>query len=342
MSRTRVTIKFIAQKAGMSFSTVAKALQDDPAITHKTRERIKGIARQYNYRPNILAKALRSRRTRTIGVILNDLQSPFYSEIYKAIGDVLNTKGYTMLLADSSYDEAREKRNISTMISQGVEGIIISSVSEDSRNIRLLLEEQVKTVFIDSQPAEAGASYVYVDHQHAARMGSEYLVSRGHQKILLLNGPQHLPSSRRFREGYLATLNTRGLPAPERLIKHNPISIEDTCSQLDLIQHGQDSAGPEDFTAMLALSDVIAMGVYESAMRHGFSIPGTYSVVGYDNILATRYLKPALTTIHQPKEQTGRISISLLMEQIETNANTPIQVVLDPQLIERDSVQRIA
>lgn len=112
MKSSVVTIKSLAKEAGVSFSTVAKALNDDETINIETRRRIQLLAKKHNYRPNILAKGLRSRRTKTIGVILNDLQSPFYSEIYKAIGEILNHKGYTMFLADSKYDEKLEKENI--------------------------------------------------------------------------------------------------------------------------------------------------------------------------------------------------------------------------------------
>jgi len=341
MKPKSITIKFIAQKANMSFSTVAKALHDDPAINEKTREKIKEIAKEFNYRPNILAKGLRNRKTKFIGMILNDLQSPFYSEIYKAIGDVLSKRGYTMLLADSNHDEEREMINISTMISQGVEGIIISSVSEDSDNIRLLLEEHVKTVFIDNHPSNPNINCVYVDHEEAARIGTEYLIQAGHKKILLLNGPAKLSSSQYFKKGYIKTLTEYGIEVNDTMIKNNYISIEKTCDQMDAIFSGEDSVGRDDFTAILALSDVIAIGVYESALQHGFSIPGKYSVVGYDNILYTKYLNPALTTLHQPKEQTGLFSINLLLEQIEKNQNEHLQIILSPELIVRNSVKTL-
>ncbi len=341
MKTTSITIKFIAEKANMSFSTVAKALHDDPVINEQTRARIKEIAKQYNYRPNILAKGLRNRKTKFIGMILNDLQSPFYSEIYKAVGDVLNRRGYTMLLADSSHDEELEMKNISTMISQGVEGIIISSVSEDSRNMKLLMDEHVKTVFIDNHPSNPNINCVYVDHEEAGKIGTEYLIRAGHRNILLLNGPAKLSSSQYFRKGYLETLGAHNIPARGEMIKNNYISIEKTCHQLDAVFSGEDNIGPDDFTAVLALSDVIAIGVYESALRHGFNIPGKYSVVGYDNILCTKYLNPSLTTVHQPKEQTGLISVNLLLDQIEKNLNEPSQVILNPELIIRDSVRSL-
>jgi DNA-binding LacI/PurR family transcriptional regulator len=342
MNRRSVTIKFLAEKANMSFSTVAKALHDDPAINEKTRERIKKIAKEFNYRPNILAKGLRNRKTKFIGMILNDLQSPFYSEIYKAIGDVLNKRGYTMLLADSCHDEELEKKNISTMISQGVEGIIISSVSEESENIRLLLDEHVKVVFIDNHPSDATINCVYVDHEKAARIGTEHLIQEGHSSILLLNGPVKLSSSQHFTEGYRKVLTEHGIPVREEMIKYNQISIGETSTQFDAIFSGEDSIGRDDFTAILAFSDVIAIGVYEAALQHGFSIPGRYSVVGYDNILATKYLNPALTTLHQPKEQTGIYSINLLLDQIEKNRDEHRQIILSPELIIRASVKNLS
>ena len=339
MKQQNVTIKFIAQKAGVSFSTVAKALHDDPAINSATRERIKAIAALYNYRPNILAKGLRSRRTHTIGVILNDLQSPFYSEIYKAIGDVLHKKGYTMFLADSKYDEQLEKKNISTMISQGVEGLIVSSVSEESENIELLVNEGVKTVFIDNRPARNDICCVYVDHEAAAAQAVGHVIAAGHRDILLLNGPEHLPSSQRFKRGYIETLASFGIPYRPNLVKHNLINIKITAQQIERILEGKDTVRGDEFTAIVTLSDVIAIGVYEAALTHHFSIPGTYSVVGYDNILATKYLSPPLTTVNQPKEQTGLYAINMLLDSIEKPESEMVQIILTPELKVRSSVR---
>jgi DNA-binding LacI/PurR family transcriptional regulator len=342
MKPKSITIKFIAEQANVSFSTVAKALHDDPVINEKTREKVKAIAKKLNYRPNILAKGLRNRKTKIIGMILNDLQSPFYSEIYKAVGDVLNKRGYTMLLLDSSYDEKLEMKNISTMISQGVEGIIISPVSRDSKSIKALLEDRVDTVFIDNRPSDPDINCVYVDHQEAARLATEHLIQEGHRNILLLNGPVDLPSSQDFRKGYVETLAAHGISARDEMVKNNPISIERTCDQMDAIFSGKDSLHEDDFTAILSLSDVIAIGVYESALRHGFKIPAKYSVIGYDNILATKYLDPPLTTVQQPKVQTGLDSINLLLDQIENGCNEHRQIVLNPELIIRSSVRNWA
>ena len=341
MYERNVTIKFLAEKAGVSFSTVAKALNNDPAININTRKRIQSLAKEYNYTPNILAKGLRSRRTMAIGVILNDLQSPFYSEIYKAIGDLLNQKGYTMFLADSNYDEERELKNILTMISQGVEGLIISSVSEESANIDLLIKEEVHTVFIDNLPTGCPLCCVYVDHEAAAALALSHLIKNGHTNILLLNGPQNLPSSQRYLNGYKETLALHNIAYNENLVKHNPITIEATADQMGRILRGEDSIKGDQFSAIVTLSDVIAIGIYEAALTYNFSIPDTYSVVGYDNILATKYLNPPLTTVNQPKERTGHHAAGILLNRIENSQKGLTQVILNPELLVRSSVKSL-
>ncbi len=339
--KKNVTIKHIAEYAGVSFSTVAKALRNDPVVNEKTRVKIHYIAREFNYYPNILAKGLRSKKTKTIGIILNDIQSPFYSEIYKVIGDVLNKQGYTMILCDSSFDLELEKKNITTMISQGVEGIIISSVSEKSDNIQIILDYDLKTVFIDNIPEFSNINYVYVNHEEAASLAVEHLIENGHRDILLLNGPEGLSSSQHFLKGYMEKLRASGIEIKNELIRFIGISVEESLDTLKNIFFGKDSITKKDFTAIMTLSDVIAIGIYEAAQQLQFAIPDDYSVIGYDNILATKYLAPPLTTIHQPKKRTGLYSINLLLEQINNDSKELKKIILSPELIVRGSVKKI-
>jgi LacI family transcriptional regulator len=336
-----VTIKRLAKEAGVSFSTVAKALNNDETINIETRRRIQLLAKKLNYRPNSLAKGLRSRRTKTIGVILNDLQSPFYSEIYKAIGEILDHNGYTMFLADSKYDEKLEKENILSMIGLGVEGLIISSVSEKSDNIEFLLKNHVKTVFIDNRPNRNDINCVCVDHSIASSLATNYLLSRGHKDILLLNGPKNLPSSRYFLEGYIKSLQEANLPFNENLVIHDSLSLEQSVKLMGQIFKGEHHLKRDAFSAIVTLSDVSAIGIYEAAQKHHYKIPDTYSVIGYDNIFPTKYLNPALTTIHQPKEQTGSLAANMLLDTILGKEKEEAQVILSPILIERDSVKSV-
>jgi len=335
-NRGKVNIKYIAKIADVSPSTVSRSLRGDPNANEDTRQRILKIAERLNYYPNLLAKGLRNKRTKTIGVILNDLKNPLYYEIINSIGKILNEHDYTMLLCDSNYDQKLEKKNIISMLSKGVDGIIISPVNVRSENIDLIRDNYLTTVYIDNRPAYQDINYVYVDHTLASFIATEYLIKKGHEEILLLNGPVWLSSSKDFMRGYLNVLKKYNIPARKNLIKYINLSIDDS---FKAFKNCYNSREKNNFTAIVCLSDIIAIGVYEAAKKIKFNIPGDYSVIGYDNIISTAYLSPPLTTIHQPKIRTGVYSAEILIKQIEDNAEFE-KIILKPRLVIRDSVKK--
>jgi LacI family transcriptional regulator len=335
-----ITIKHIAKIAGVSFSTVAKALRDDPAVNIKTREKVQKIADEIDYYPNLLAKGLKNKKTKTIGIILNDLKNPFYSDIYKVIGDILNERDYTMLLCDSNYNQRLEKKNIITMLSKGVEGIIISPVNENSENINLILKSNLKTVFIDSLPEYPNINYVYVNHEKAAFLAAEHLIKNGHKEILLLNGPSELSSSQHFLRGYFQALAQYQIQSLDELVTFNEISIESGYHTMKEM-YKKKIAQKIRYSAIMTLSDLLAIGVYEAAKEMHLKIPDEVSIIGYDNIFATKYINPPLTTVHQPKNRTGINSINILLKQISGESLSFQKMIIDPNLIKRESVKKI-
>lgn len=335
----KITIKQIAKIAGVSFSTVAKALNDSSLVNKDTKKKILEIAEKLGYYPNSLAIGLRKRITKTIGVILNDLTNPYYYETIQEIEHYLSNRNYTMILVDSNLDLDTENRNIITMLSRGVDGLIISPVNSESKNIQIILDNRLKTVFIDVVPNIKDISYVYVKHKTASFIATEYLINNGHENILLLNGPAQLTTSDVFLKGYLKALRKHGFKINKSLIINNDISI-DLASE-KLINLHQDRQGKIKFTAVLCISDLAAMGVYKALKELGFSIPKDYSVVGYDNIFSSAYLNPPLTTIHSPKKRVGKISVNLLINQIENIESSGEKKDLEPHLVERKSVRKI-
>lgn len=198
------------------------------------------------------------------------------------MGDMLNDLDYTMILCDSNYNLALERKNIITMLSKGVDGIIISPVNIKSENITLIREKNLKTVYIDFASEFENINYVHVSHEHA---------------------------------GYEAIKN---------------------------LYSSKQSGNRNIFTAVLSLSDMLAIGVYEASKEIGFNIPDDLSVVGYDNIFMTAYLSPPLTTIHAPKIRTGKLSINILLNQIEGRDKEFHKIILDVRLVERESVKNIS
>jgi LacI family transcriptional regulator len=339
MSRKKITIKNIAQLAGVSFSTVGKALHNDPLVNNVTKKKILKIAKELNYYPNLLAKELRSKKTETIGVIFNDLKNPVYSEIIKAIEEILNNLNYTMLLCDSNFQEKLERKNIITMLSKGVAGIIISPVNENSENIELIIENNLKAVFLDCIPNFPNISYVYVNHENAAFLATEYLIKNGHKNILLLNGPEDLSSSQHFLNGYLKAFTNYHIKPIEDFIKYINISTSSGFKTFKAIIE-EKHINNINFTAIVTLSDLIALGIYKAVNELDLKIPENFSIIGYDNIFCTEFLNPPLTTIHHPKTTTGQNSANMLIDQINNKTESK-QIVLEPRLIERGSVRRI-
>lgn len=345
--RKKVTIKHIADECGLSFSTVAKALKNDPAIREETRARVRRVAEKLNYYPSRLASGLRLNATRTVGIILNDVKNPFYAEIYGEIEDILNQRDYTMLLCDSNFDTDLERKNILALLSQGVDGLIVSPVDEASSNLDLLVDNGMNSVILDCKPRNRALSYVYPNHEMAAALAVTHLIEQGHRDILLLTGPEKLSSSRRFLEGYRSTLQQHGVPFRSDLVVHTEITPDHANKILTAIFAGSKdtqpySIGCGDFTAVATLSDLLALGVYKAVSSVGLTVPEDVSVVGYDNIFATEYVAPPLTTVNQPKKETGRRSIELLLRSIKEPQESPTGLVLDPHIVVRDSVRRLA
>jgi len=341
LENKNVNIKYLANVAGVSPSTVSRALRGDSSANKNTSERILKIAKELNYYPNLLAKGLRDKKSNTIGIILNDLKNPYYYETLKVIEDKLNSIDYTMILSDSNFDLDLERKNIITMLSKGVDGIIISPVNIESDNIKLIRDKNLKAVFIDFAPEYENLNYVHVSHENAAFMATQYLIKKGHKDIFLLNGPLQLSVSKDFYKGYTHALKDGGISINKSLIKYCNLSLEDGY-ELTKEMYKLKISNQIDFTAIITLSDMLAIGVYEASKELCFNIPEDLSVVGCDNIFVSAYLYPPLTTVHLPKIRIGEISIKILIDQIENKDTEFHKIILDVRLVERNSVKDIS
>jgi len=339
----KITIKHIAQVAGVSVSTVSRALRRDPRANIRTTQRINEIASRLNYYPDFHAKSLRQKRTGTIGVILNDLANPFATEILAEIGEVLNKKDYSMFICYSDWDIERERKNVLSLLSRRVDGVIISPVHEQSENIQLLSDNGVEAVIIDCYPHFKDKSYVYTEHGKGAIIATEYLIRNGHRNILLFTGPLHGSLEHNFVNGYLETLKKHGIDVREEfMIRSRALTIESAYETFKkLITENRGGIGI-DFTAVVTICDLFAVGIYRVANELGFNIPGNYSVVGYDNIAVTTALSPPLTTIHQPRKEIGTESVTILLNNIENETIKEQKIVtFEPFIVVRGSVRKL-
>lgn len=338
----KVTIKHIAKVAGVSVSTVSRALRNDPAASPKTVNRILTIAERLNYYPDSLAKSLRQKKTNTIGIIFNDLNNPFYTEILSEIGESLHHKNYSMFICYSHWDFERERQNIRSLLSKRVDGVIISPIDDKSENIKLLYNNRIETVLIDCYPYFEFGNYVYTEHGKGAEIATEYLIKNGHTDILLFTGPYNSFLANHFLNGYKNTLRKYNIKIRDELIvRCNELSIQSGYETFKSILTKNDAGKYFDFTGIITISDLLAVGIYKVANELGFNIPGNYSIIGYDDIELTSALSPPLTTMHQPRKRIGRESLRILLDNIEKEKREIEKIAFEPHIVVRGSVRKL-
>jgi LacI family transcriptional regulator len=241
-------------------------LSRHPKASKKTIERIMRIAEEINYYPDLLAKGLRNRRTFTIGLILNDLNNPFYTEILGTVGEVLMRQGYSLLISYSQYNAEQEKVNIRTMLSKRVDGIIISPISSNSPNIAMLRDCGLAFVLIDCYPPAPDVNCVYSEHRDGAILATEHLIAKGHRDILLFTGPANVGLSSRFIQGYRETLERRGIPIRDELIiEASGLSMSAGYEAFKGVLTDSKTTNHAEFTAVVTCSDLLAIGIYKVA-----------------------------------------------------------------------------
>jgi len=338
----KVNISYIAKISGFSLSTVSRALCGDKTTNKDTAEKILKIAKDLNYVPDLIAKGLRQKKTRTIGVILNDPNNPFYSEILKVIDETLTENNYSMIVSYSNWDLDLERKNIITLISKRVDGIIISPIFEKDKNLKILIDNQIELVVIDCLSKFPKINNAYTDNLLAGEIATEHLIENGHKKIMLFTFAKKYSQVKDFEQGYIQALKKHNINIIKELIIDSPENSIDSGYDTFIKALSEDTKGTiPNFTGIVTISDLLAIGVYEVANELRISIPDTLSIVGYDNIRFTKSLNPPLTTVHQPRRRIGLESAKILLNNINNGEKIIKNTKFTPYLIKRASVKKI-
>jgi len=335
MKSSQVTIKDIAEKLGISASTVSRALRDHPDISLSTKKIVHSVAEELDYHPDSIAQSLKHRKTNLIGVIVPEIKHNFFSAAISGIEDVAYSAGYAIIVSQSNESYERECLNISALISNRVAGLLIS-ISETTTNddqFRLLERQGIPFVFFDRVCENIDSSKVVVDDFGGAFKAVEYLILSGYKRIAHFAGPKHLSISQQRLEGYRAALKKHKIPFDGRLVIYSGLNEEDgytSFSQLLELDQLPD--------ALFAVNDPVAIGAFENIRKHGLKIPENIALVGFSNNPVSELIEPALTTIEQSPYQVGKIAAQLLIEQISNPENfIPRKEILRTELIIRDS-----
>jgi len=342
MRRQEVSIEDIARTAGVSHSTVSRALRDSTLISVEVRERIQKLAREMGYTPNAIAQSLQTRQTSTIGLVVTSIADPFWGDVMKGIEEVARVAGFSVFLSASHNDPDQEMAIIKTFHRRRVDGILIAASRISSNNSKRLDSFRVPTVLINSQ-AESETTvlhWVAVDDRKGAQLAVENLLHLRHRAIGYLGTSNRPRSNRQRLLGYQSTLAAADILSREEWIVVSPGNEasheEDVAAGRTLLPKLLDTG----VTAIFCYNDVIATGVLIACRERGIRVPEELSVIGFDNIELASYVTPQLTTIHQPKIEMGRLATKVMLDLLH---NRPGQnYVLPPTLIERASTAPFA
>jgi DNA-binding LacI/PurR family transcriptional regulator len=342
-----VTIRDVAAESGYSASTVSIVLNSAPLsryIPAETKQRIETAARHLGYRPNPLARSLRSQRSNIVGVMVFDITDPFCTPILRGLENSLYQSNYLSLMADAHNEPHRFERYLEMLLDRRVEGLIVIAnwLVTDIKVLADLTQRQVPTVIAGREFENDSVSTVSADNEAGAALALEHLYKLGHRDIAFLRGPRALSSSGQRWKGIRSFAQSAGLNIDAKLVAELPQSGDanssfEAGSQLtaELLRRGK------AFTALMAYDDITALGALRALTRKGLRVPEDCSVIGFDDVAQASLSLPALTTIRQPMEAMGSMSAGMVLEAIKAvNQKRDIPVVrrkIAAELVVRES-----
>ena len=347
-----VTIRDVASESGYSASTVSIVLNSAPLsryIPPETKQRIETAARRLGYRPNPLARSLRSQRSNIVGVMVFDITDPFCTPILRGLENALYQSSYLSLLADAHNEPHRFERYLEMLLDRRVEGLIVIAnwLVTDIKLLADLTQRQVPTVIAGREFELDSVSTVSADNEAGAALALEHLYKLGHRDIAFLRGPKALSSSGQRWKGIRSFAQSVNLPIDARRVAELPESPDANSSfeagaQLttELLRRGK------SFTALVAYDDVTALGALRALTKKGLRVPEDCSVIGFDDVPQAGLSLPSLTTVRQPMEAMGAISAGMVLDAIKAvNQKRDIPVVrrkIPAELVIRESTAPLA
>jgi LacI family transcriptional regulator len=332
--RTAVTIRDVARVADVHPGTVSRALNEETRalVNPETAERVMRAAEELGYRPNRIARGLKTSRSYTIGVLIPDITNPLFPPILRGIEDRLDEAHYTSLIVNTDNDAERERIYIETMRAHPVDGFISATARLD-RELLVELAEGTPLVLVNRSLENGSVPAVAVNDSQGIALAVEHVVSLGHRRIGHVAGPQNLSTGHRRRVGFSEAMRAAGLQAPPERIRLGARFTEGegarACEELL-------DAAP-DLTAIVAANDLMAIGCYDTLEKRRLTCPDDISIVGFNDMPFVDRLRPPLTSVRVPQREIGTVAADLLLEQLGGADRAAAEILLEPTLMVRGS-----
>ncbi len=317
--------------AGVSHSTVSRALADSPLVNEHTKERIRQLAREMEYTPSAIARSLVRQRTETIGVVVSTVADPFVSEVVRGIEETAFDSGFSVLLCESGNNRDREIAGVKMLREKRVDGIVVSASTVGDFYMPLLDELHIPIVLVNREQGTRYEYSVVTDDIDGGEQAIRHLLELGHRRIGLITGPTESQSSSNRLLAYQQTLERYGIAFDPALITPGDgraVGGREGVARL--------FSRPHPPTAIFGYNDMTAIGAIAAAKKRGLDVPGDLSVVGFDDITFAEFVDPPLTTVRQRKYEMGRLAMGMVLDLL--NGKKPAaKVFLRGELIVRES-----
>lgn len=328
------TIKNVAQDAGVSVATVSRALNRTEQVSPGVRDRVLEAVERLGYRPNAVARSLRSRSTKTLGLVIPSVSNPFFTLMSRAVEGVARERGYSLMLGNTDEDPDKEAEYLDMLLEKQVDGIIVSP----ARATSLLLADMVRTgipvVFLDRYVRGVQAPVVRADGRKAVGDLVAYLARLGHEKLAIISGPPETVTGIERTEAFLWEARELGIPVHEECVKIGDFRRESGLRAMRELLKLDDKP-----TAVFAANNLMALGALQTLKRNGVRVPEDISFASFDDVSWFELVEPPITTISQPVAELGAAAARMLPELVE--GIEVESVVLEADLVVRKSCARV-
>ncbi|WP_165749239.1 LacI family DNA-binding transcriptional regulator [Cellulophaga sp. Z1A5H] len=336
MANKKTTIKDIANALSISTAAVSKALHDDSRISIKTKEAVRKVAKDLNYQPNHLASALRRGKSNLVGVIVPRTNSNFFSSVIQNIEEVLNKKGYNIIITQSNESYQKECRNIDTLLFTQVDGIIASMANETTNleYFEKIKSKGIPLILFDRGENDLNVDYIGINDYDSSHIIIEHLIEQGCKRIAHIGGYRHTRIFNNRIRGYIDAIKKHNLPTDDELLIESSLTTEDGRKKMQQLLDLKER--PD---AVYVASDYAALGALQVLQENNIKVPNEIALVGFGDEPFTAMLTPTLSSINQHSEEIGKLAAETFLKHVDTEdlKQTLDKQILQAELIIRDS-----
>lgn len=331
------TMKDIAKLAGVSSSTVSHVINKSRYVSEEISERVNKAAKELNYFPSALARSLKTNRTNTIGMLVTNSTNPFFGEVVKGVERHCYQRGYNLILCNTEGDYARMRDSIETLMQKRVDGLILMCPSLEGENIEVFDRyPSIPVVVMDWGSVSFESDKIQDNSFQGGYIATQHLLDSGHTQLGCITGPLNKYQAQMRFDGFKQALSDKGVGLNLAWVEEGNFECEGGFEAFErLFAKGQLPS------ALFVCNDMMAMGAINAASKHGVRIPEDLSIIGYDDLHISKFMSPALTTIHQPKFRLGQAAVDAVLNKLQNQQSEHQVVQLEPKLVERDTVRAL-